>query len=51
MTYPDMPEVGKRWKENNAFFKSEDDQINIGPGKGKALDIFNIWHSEFERLN
>jgi uncharacterized protein RhaS with RHS repeats len=51
LTYPDMPEVGKGWKDNNAFFKSEGDQINIGLGKGKALDLFNKGIHRFERLN
>ena len=26
---------------NNAFFKGEGTQTNIGLGKGKALEIFN----------
>ena len=50
-TYPDMPNVGKGWKDNNAFFKSEGDQINIGLGKGKALEVFNGGIYKFERLN
>jgi hypothetical protein len=41
-----MPFVEKGWLENNALFKTEGakyqlEQINIGLGKGKALDIFN----------
>lgn len=36
-----MPTVSKGWKPNNAYFKGEDGQINIGLGKGKGLDIFN----------
>ena len=52
--YPEMPEVGSvsKWTENNALFKTEGDkyvklgklneiQVNIGLGKGKALDEFN----------
>ena len=30
-----------KWTENFAFFKAEGDQINIGLGKGKALELFN----------
>ncbi|PIJ45284.1 RHS repeat-associated core domain-containing protein [Tatumella sp. OPLPL6] len=51
LTYPDMPGVSKSWKYNNAFFKSEGDQINIGLGKGKALDLFNKGIHKFVRLN
>lgn len=39
--YSDMPTVQKGWASNNAYFKTEDNQINIGLGNGKALDIFN----------
>jgi hypothetical protein len=44
--YSDMPRVQKGWTENNALFKTEGkdfglEQINIGLGKGKALDEFN----------
>ncbi|MHB8065638.1 MAG: hypothetical protein ACYDG2_23970, partial [Ruminiclostridium sp.] len=39
--YGNMPTVSKGWKPNNAYFKGEDGQINIGLGKGTALDIFN----------
>ena len=40
--YPDMPYVsGIKWTEGYAFFKAEGNQINIGLGKGKALEIFN----------
>ncbi|ALB61133.1 hypothetical protein AFK62_00730 [Cronobacter condimenti 1330] len=51
LTYPDMPDVSKGWKDLNAFFKAEGDQINIGLGKGKALDIFNEGIYNFERVN
>ncbi|MBH1932685.1 RHS repeat-associated core domain-containing protein, partial [Serratia rubidaea] len=50
-TYPSMSDVTKGWKENNAFFKAEGDQINIGLGRGKALEIFNKGIEKFERLN
>lgn len=37
----DLPTVQKGWTSGNAFFKGEGTQINIGLGKGNALDIFN----------
>jgi hypothetical protein len=39
--YPDMPTVSSGWMNNNAFFKGEGQQVNIGLGKGKALTRFN----------
>lgn len=39
--YPNMPLVGKGWKNSNAFFKVEGSTMNIGLGHGKALDFFN----------
>ncbi|WHY84549.1 hypothetical protein QNH39_18040 [Neobacillus novalis] len=33
--------VIKGWTSNHAYFKGEGDQINIGLGRGAALDIFN----------
>jgi hypothetical protein len=39
--YPDMPIVSGGWAETNAFFKGEGDLINIGLGRGSALDLFN----------
>ena len=39
--YGNMPLVSKGWTANNAYFKGENGQINIGLGKGTALDIFN----------
>lgn len=40
--YPNMPYVsGIKWTRKNAFFKAEGSQIDIGLGKGKALEIFN----------
>ena len=39
--YPDMPLVSKGWMGTSAFFKGEGTQINIGLGRGPALDIFN----------
>jgi hypothetical protein len=41
-TYPNMPTVQKGWNSTNAYFKQErKDLINIGLGRGPALDIFN----------
>ena len=49
--YPDMSYVsGVKWTENYAFFKAEGSQINIGLGKGKALEIFNSNISTFKRV-
>ncbi|WP_173138072.1 RHS repeat-associated core domain-containing protein [Paenibacillus tritici] len=39
--YNNMPTVSKGWTSINAYFKGEGDQINIGLGKGNALDTFN----------
>lgn len=38
---PNMPVVGKGWTAQNAFFKGEGQQVNIGLGRGTALDTFN----------
>lgn len=40
-TYSSMPTVSKGWTSINAYFKAEGDQINIGLGKGTAVDIFS----------
>ena len=49
--YPDMPHVsGIKWTKNFAFFKAEGSQINIGLGKGKALELFNNNIFKFERV-
>ncbi|MDC9605960.1 hypothetical protein [Xenorhabdus griffiniae] len=39
--YPDVPVISKGWNKYNAYFKAEGEQINVGLGKGKALDVFN----------
>lgn len=36
-----LPQVSSGWNINNAYFKGEGLQTNIGLGKGKALEIFN----------
>jgi hypothetical protein len=48
--YPDMPQVSKGWNAENAFFKGEGGQINIGLGKGAALDVFNSRIQSFEQI-
>ena len=39
--YGVLPEVQSGWSSNNAFFKGEGKQTNIGLGQGKAREIFN----------
>ena len=39
--FPNMPESKSEWGKNHARFKKEKQQLNIGLGKGEALDIFN----------
>jgi RHS repeat-associated protein len=39
--HPTMPAVSSGWAAQNAFFKAEGTQINIGLGRGTALDTFN----------
>lgn len=53
LAYPNMPFVKgvKGWTTNNALFKTENKQINIGLGKGKALEIFNINIIGYTKLN
>ncbi|WP_437676273.1 DUF6531 domain-containing protein [Sorangium sp. So ce131] len=46
--YPDMPAVGKGWTADNAFFKGEGRQINIGLGRGRALEVFNDHIEDFD---
>lgn len=53
--YPDMPPVTTvtKWTEKHAMFKTEGtrlglEQINIGLGKGPAIDIFNANIKAFE---
>ena len=40
-SYPNMPLVGRGWPARKAFFRAEGAQINIGLGRGGALEIFN----------
>ncbi len=46
--YPDMPLVSSGWTSTSAFFKGEGGIINIGLGRGSALDIFNEAIGGFE---
>jgi hypothetical protein len=39
--FPGMPTVSKGWTAGKAFFKWEESQVNIGLGRGQALEIFN----------
>jgi len=39
--YESLPTVEGGWTESNAFFKAEDNVINIGLGRGAALNKFN----------
>jgi hypothetical protein len=48
--YPDMPLVSSGWTSRSAFFKGEGGLINIGLGRGKALDIFNDAIQNFEEV-
>lgn len=36
-----LPQVQSGWNLNNAFFKGEGTQTNIGLGQGGGLEIFN----------
>jgi hypothetical protein len=39
--FPDLSPVKRGWGRRGAQFKPEGTQVNIGLGKGKALDVFN----------
>lgn len=45
-----LPPVKKGWTQENAFFKGEGEQTNIGLGRGKALDNFNNNITGFRRV-
>jgi RHS repeat-associated protein len=46
-----LPMVAKGWTRGRAYFKGEgDDLVNIGLGRGKALDTFNDAITGFTRL-
>lgn len=48
--YGILPQVKKGWTQNNAFFKGEGSQTNIGLGQGKALEIFNSNLLNFKKV-
>jgi hypothetical protein len=48
--FPDIPLVSKGWTATSAFFKGEGNQINIGLGRGPALDIFNNAITDWEQV-
>jgi RHS repeat-associated protein len=49
--FPNMPLVSKGWTRTAAFFKGEGaSHINIGLGRGAALDIFNEGITAFEEI-
>jgi len=51
--FGDLPLISNQvnWTHTNAFFKKEaEDLINIGLGKGKALDIFNDSIIKFNQI-
>ncbi len=39
--FESLPIIERGWGTSSAFFKLEGDVINIGLGKGAALDTFN----------
>ncbi len=45
-----LPQVQSGWNVNNAFFKGEGTQTNIGLGQGRGLEIFNYNLIEFTRI-
>jgi hypothetical protein len=49
-SYPSLPDVSSGWNANFAYFKGENGLINIGLGKGRALDAFNRNILLFRRL-
>lgn len=48
--YPDMPVGAGGWNKTKSYFKSEGGPINIGLGRGTALDIFNDAITGFEKV-
>jgi hypothetical protein len=39
--YGHLPGVQRGWGSSSAFFKAEGAQVNIGLGRGDALNVFN----------
>ncbi len=48
--YGEMPQVQSGWNVNNAFFKGEGLQTNIGLGQGYAREIFNSNIISFKKV-
>lgn len=46
--YPDMPFVSRGWTSTSAFFKGKGGVLNIGLGRGPALNIFKNAIEDFE---
>jgi hypothetical protein len=46
-----IPSLSGAWKAENAFFKQEAGQINIGLGQGKALEAFNKNILSFKQIH
>jgi hypothetical protein len=46
-TYGDMSLASKGWSSSNSYFKKEWTQINVGLGRGTALDTFNSYIQNF----
>lgn len=47
--YKHLPKIGQDWMKENAYFKTEGNQVNIGLGYGKALKIFNENITNFKK--
>ncbi|WP_066912951.1 putative T7SS-secreted protein [Millisia brevis] len=50
LLHPDMPPTSRGWKHDWAYFKGESEQVNIGLGVGRALELFNSALLHFERI-
>ncbi len=48
--YDSLPLAQSGWGESSALFKQEGDVVNIGLGKGSALDLFNNNIMKFTRI-
>ncbi len=46
--YGNLPLVQSGWGSSSAFFKLEGDLVNIGLGRGSALDTFNSSMTNFK---
>jgi hypothetical protein len=48
--FPELQKCPKGWPRSSALFKWEVDVINIGLGRGKALDIFHEYLVDFKAV-